>query len=158
MSRKRQRIVPREVSKKDSLVQHSPEQDIERPDGEESLQETLHFDEYRGDTRDPEQAALTGGDVDAAANRVDAGEEVVGGDNPTPDQDIVDELGKSAGVTYEDTEPLLFDKLEGRDRDRWELDPASSEDYQERQKIQSDAGRRQSKKTAGQRTERRRAG
>jgi len=134
MSRKRQRIVPREVSKKDSLVQHSPEHDIERPDGEESLQETLHFDEHRGDTRDPEQAALTGG-VDAAANRVDAGEEVVGGDNPTPDQDIVDEIGAALGVTYQDDEELkAADKIIERDRHRWELDPASAEDYKDHDK------------------------
>jgi hypothetical protein len=77
--------------------------------------------------------ALTGGDVDAGWEYADIGEETVGGSNPTPDQDIVDDLGKAVGVTYQDNEPLKFgDKLEERDRSRWELDPASSDDYQER--------------------------
>jgi len=77
---------------------------------------------------------LTGGDVDAGWEYADIGEETVGGSNPTPDQDIVDQLGEAVGVTYQDNEPLKFgDKLEERDRSRWELDPASSDDYQERQ-------------------------
>ena len=76
---------------------------------------------------------LTGGDVDAGWEYADIGEETVGGSNPTPDQDIVDDLGEAVGVTYQDNEPLKFgDKLEERDRSRWELDPASSDDYQER--------------------------
>ena len=85
----------------------------------------------RGDTaRTP---TLTGGDVDAGWEYADVDEETVGGANPTPDQDIVDALGEAVGVTYEDNEPLKFDeKLEKRDRARWELDPASADDYQER--------------------------
>ncbi len=76
--------------------------------------------------RSPE---LSGGDVDAAWEDSDVGEESVGGGNPTPDQSIVEELGEAMGVTYEDNEPLDFqEKLEKRDRDRWELDPASAED------------------------------
>lgn len=62
-------------------------------------------------------------------------EEVVGGANPTPDQDVVEEIGRAMGLTYEDNEPLgLDEKLHARDLHRWELDPASSEDYQERMK------------------------
>lgn len=81
-------------------------------------------------TRSPE---LFGGDMDAALDQSDVGTETVGGSNPTPDQDIVDELGKGAGVTYDDHEPLKFgDKTAERDQRRWELDPASSEDYQAR--------------------------
>src|SRR5687767_8934093 len=41
---------------------------------------------------------LSGGDVDAAwedAEDADVGEESVGGENPTPDQDIAEELGKA---------------------------------------------------------------
>ena len=46
----------------------------------------------------------------------------------------MDEIGKAAGVTYEDTEPLNFDKKAAAyDEARWELNPASSEDFQERQ-------------------------
>ena len=62
------------------------------------------------------------------------GDEAPGGDNPTPDQDIVDEIGKSLGLVYEDDEELKgAAKLEERDRHRWELDPASSEDYDDRE-------------------------
>jgi hypothetical protein len=81
----------------------------------------------------PDRVEVTGGDLDASWDR--DGEETVGGDNPTPDQDIVEEIGKAAGVTFEDNEPIKVDKLEQRDAARWELDPASSEDYQERQKL-----------------------
>jgi hypothetical protein len=76
---------------------------------------------------------LSGGDIDAQWDRADVGEETVGGGNPTPDQDVVEELGQAVGLTYEDNEELdLEDKIAKRDRDRWELDPASSEDYQRR--------------------------
>jgi hypothetical protein len=61
------------------------------------------------------------------------GEEAPGGDNPTPDQDIVEDIGKALGVTYNDNEELEgADKLEKRDKHRWELDPASSDDYRDR--------------------------
>ncbi len=73
---------------------------------------------------------LSGGDVDAAWEDSDVGEETVGGANPTPDQSVVEELGEALGLTYEDNEPLrVGDKVADRDRDRWELDPASAEDF-----------------------------
>lgn len=73
---------------------------------------------------------LSGGDVDAAWEDSDvAGEESVGGSAPTPDQDIVDEIGAAAGLTYADDEPLDSDKkILDRDRHRWELNPASADD------------------------------
>ncbi|HBP86480.1 MAG TPA: hypothetical protein DD706_02150, partial [Nitrospiraceae bacterium] len=55
-----------------------------------------------------------------------------GGSNPTPDQDNVDELGAAVGLTFEDSEELGGAKVYDRDIYRWELDPASSEDYEER--------------------------
>jgi hypothetical protein len=78
--------------------------------------------------------ALTGGDVDANWEMAySSGDEAPGGDNPTPDQDVVEEVGRALGVEYQDNEELRgAEKLEERDRHRWELDPASSEDYQER--------------------------
>lgn len=78
--------------------------------------------------------ALTGGDVDAdAENAYFSGEEAPGGDNPTPDQDIVDDIGRALGVEYQDNEELRgSDKVSDRDKHRWELDPASSEDYRDR--------------------------
>jgi hypothetical protein len=76
---------------------------------------------------------LTGGDVDASWEDAYAvGDEAPGGDNPTPDQDRVDDIGKALGVQYEDSEELkAADKIAQRDRHRWELDPASAEDYPE---------------------------
>ena len=76
---------------------------------------------------------LSAGDIDADWRRADIGEEAVGGSSPTPDQDIVEELGEAVGLTYEDNEPLrTSEKVAERDRKRWELDPASSEDYDKR--------------------------
>jgi len=78
--------------------------------------------------------ALTGGDVDANwENAYFSGDEAPGGDNPTPDQEVVDDIGKSLGVQYDDNEEL-GDKVKSRDKHRWELDPASSEDYKERKR------------------------
>lgn len=80
-------------------------------------------------THHAESPVLSGGDVDAdwkGAN--DAGEETVGGSVVTPDQDRVDELGQALGLVYQDGEPLRTeDKLQKRDRERWELNPASRE-------------------------------
>ena len=78
--------------------------------------------------------ALTGGDVDADwAGAYAVGDEAPGGDNPTPDQDIVDEIGKALGVQYEDGEELKgAEKISDRDKNRWELDPESAEDYEDR--------------------------
>lgn len=79
---------------------------------------------------------LTGGDVDANWEGAYAvGDEAPGGDNPTPDQDRVDDIGKALGVEYQDNEELkASDKIVERDRHRWELDPASAEDYRDRDK------------------------
>lgn len=78
---------------------------------------------------------LSGGDIDAAWDLADVGEETVGGSTPTPDQAVVDELGEAVGLTYQDNEELhTTEKLEKRDRHRWDLDPASAEDYPERSK------------------------
>lgn len=78
--------------------------------------------------------SITGGDVDAdVENAYFSGDEAPGGDNPTPDQDIVDDIGRALGVEYQDNEELrASDKVADRDRHRWELDPASSEDYRDR--------------------------
>jgi hypothetical protein len=77
---------------------------------------------------------IAGGDVDVdVEDAYFTGEEAPGGDNPTPDQDIVDDIGKALGVEYEDNEELkASDKVTERDKHRWELDPASSEDYKDR--------------------------
>ena len=78
--------------------------------------------------------ALTGGDVDADwESAYSVGDEAPGGDNPTPDQDLVDDIGRAVGVEYQDNEELKGEaKVAKRDRNRWELDPASSDDWDER--------------------------
>jgi hypothetical protein len=89
--------------------------------GRDELQEEL--DEHH--SLSPE---ITAGDVDASWQTANvAGEETLGGSSPTPDQDIVDNLGAAAGLVYEDDEPLDYDrKVLERDRERWELNPASA--------------------------------
>lgn len=79
-------------------------------------------------------STLTGGDVDSDWNEAySSGEETPGGDMSTPDQDVVEEIGRALGVEYEDAEELKgAEKIESRDRNRWEYDPASAEDYKDR--------------------------
>ena len=78
--------------------------------------------------------ALTAGDVDADwAGASAVGDEAPGGDNPTPDQDVVEEIGRALGVEYDDDEELQGgEEIAARDRHRWELDPESSDDFDER--------------------------
>ena len=68
-----------------------------------------------------------GGDLDADWEDVNqSGSETIAGDNPTPDQSLVEENARAVGVTYEDNEELEFiDKIERRDRERFELDEGS---------------------------------
>ena len=76
---------------------------------------------------------LTAGDVDADWQSAETvGDEAPGGDNPTPDQDVVDEIGRALGVEYEDDEELQGGaEIAERDSHRWELDPASKDDFDE---------------------------
>lgn len=76
-------------------------------------------------------AAITAGDVDADWQSAESvGDEAPGGDNPTPDQDRVDDIGKALGVEYADDEELQGGaEIAERDLNRWELDPASKDDF-----------------------------
>jgi hypothetical protein len=71
----------------------------------------------------------TGGDVDTdSAQAKVVGEEAVGGTTPTPDQDVVDDIGESVGVEFADKQPVsVRPTLERRDDKRWELDPDSAQ-------------------------------
>jgi len=77
---------------------------------------------------------ITGGDPDVdVGNAYFSGDEAPGGDNPTPDQDVVEEIGQALGIEYQDNEELQGgEEVAERDRQRWEFDPASSEDYRDR--------------------------
>jgi len=105
---------------------------------------TLDVDRFKGAARSGRQAldrslhehsgmtpAITGGDLDADwENAYFSGDEAPGGDNLTPDQDSVEEIGEALGVSYEDNEELKgSDKVIERDKHRWELDPASADHY-----------------------------
>lgn len=81
-----------------------------------------------------EDSFVTGGDIDANLEQAEVvGEEAVGGTTPTPDQNNVDELAASVGTeVYDQEDRYATDELEQRDAQRWELEPKSSEDYQER--------------------------
>ncbi len=105
------------------------------PSIRESLAERQDLDAGKGklieqlQTHHAKSPALSGGDVDAAWDEANVGEETVGGTVPTPDQDVVDELGEALGINYEDDEPLhTEEKIRERDEERWELNPESAED------------------------------
>jgi hypothetical protein len=88
----------------------------------------------RYDNHTETSPALTGGDVDADwESAYSVGDEAPGGDNPTPDQSVVDDIGAAVGVEYDDNEELEgANRIVERDRHRWEFDPASSDDFDER--------------------------
>jgi hypothetical protein len=68
---------------------------------------------------------LSGGDIDADwVGAYASGEESVGGSVATPDQDVVDELGRALGVEQESDAPVRTSDeiLRARDRLRWHLE------------------------------------
>lgn len=67
-------------------------------------------------------AAITAGDVDAdMESAYFTGDETPGGENPTPDQSGVDDLGHSMGVEYQGNQELQGgEELVERDKHRWE--------------------------------------
>lgn len=73
---------------------------------------------------------LSGGDIDARWEDAESsGDETVGGSTAVLGQNDVDGIGEALGVTYADGEELrVGEKQANRDKHRWELDPASSED------------------------------
>lgn len=73
---------------------------------------------------------LTGGDPDADwQGALSTGEEAVGGSVSTPDQDVVDELGRALGVEQlSDAEVRSSDEiLRTRDRHYWHLERRAAE-------------------------------
>lgn len=83
--------------------------------------------------KNPMSEDVTGGDLDDDWYQAEVvGEEAVGGDNPTPDQSVTENLLHSMGITSIDGYPVqTWTNLQQRDLKRWELDPESSEDYRE---------------------------
>jgi hypothetical protein len=81
----------------------------------------------RLDEHNSSNPADSGGDVDANWEEVNStGAEAFAGHNPTPDQSDVEENAHAMGIDYQDNQPLdLLEKMEKRDRDRFELDESS---------------------------------
>jgi len=82
---------------------------------------------------------LTGGDIDADWHAAySSGEESVGGSVATPDQDIVDEIGRALGVEQDIDAPVRASDeiLRARDRLRWHLerDAADAEEGRSRKR------------------------
>ncbi|GJL60877.1 MAG: hypothetical protein NPIRA03_37340 [Nitrospirales bacterium] len=111
--------------------QNPAEEDILEEFTETGFQHESEVVLTRGDSRN-KNARLSSGDLDVTMDAGSYGDETVGGSNPTPDQDTVDELGEAAGLIFDDSEELEGEKVYDRDTHRWELNPASSEDYAER--------------------------
>lgn len=82
---------------------------------------------------------ITAGDVDAQWEGAQfSGDESAGSSMSSPENNVVDDIGTAVGVTYQDGEELKAgDKERERDKHRWELDPASSDDWKERGKDES---------------------
>ena len=78
--------------------------------------------------------SLTGGDIDAQWEMAESqGDEAPGGSSSTPEQNNVEDFAGAIGISYADDEELkVGEKERERDKKRWELDPASSDDYQDR--------------------------
>jgi hypothetical protein len=72
-----------------------------------------------------DQARLRGGEVDTdPLNNAFVGDEAPGGDMPTPDQDLVDEIGRAYGVQEVDSGALRASSevLDARDRHRADME------------------------------------
>lgn len=105
----------------DPEIEEFMNEEITRAPKDMSAPESSNADDTSGVRRKEED------DPDAMpADAEDIGDESFYGDNPTPDQSDTEENARAVGVTYEDTEDLEFeDKIERRDRERFELDPHS---------------------------------
>jgi hypothetical protein len=77
---------------------------------------------------------ISAGDVDVRWESAQfSGDESAVSSMSTPDQNDVGDIGRAMGIDYADNEELKAgEKERERDRHRWELDPASSEDYGDR--------------------------
>ena len=122
------------VSDEDEIIQGTPPSSLDLDRSASAVRTGRRALKDKYDEHTETSPALTAGDVDADwESAYSVGDEAPGGDNPTPDQDIVDDIGRAVGVEYQDNEELKGEeKIIKRDRNRWELDPASSDDWDDR--------------------------
>jgi hypothetical protein len=85
----------------------------------------LHVNPRRVEGPGSEETLLFGDPDDDTLANAYVGEETPGGSTPTPDQSIVDEIGRAYGLQESDTGALrsASEVLERRDRRRNELQP-----------------------------------
>jgi hypothetical protein len=131
---KTEKLIDWEENERDDRNRNGISDDIEPPipdvsSGAAKLNQRLQEDGLADTT-------ITGGDVDAQFEGAQfSGDEAAVSSMTTPEQNQVDDTGAAMGVTYQDNEELKFgEKERSRDIKRWELDPASSEDYVDRLK------------------------
>lgn len=111
--------------------------DIEPPDVDISASAAKLASRLQNDSlADP---TVTAGDLDAQWEGAQfSGDESAVSSMSVPGTGAVDDVGAAMGVTYQDNEELKFgEKERSRDQKRWELDPASSDDYQDRLRNES---------------------
>ena len=122
------------VSDEDEIIQSTPPSSLDLDRSASAVRSGRRALKERFEEHTETSPALTAGDVDADwESAYSVGDEAPGGDNPTPDQDIVDDIGRAVGIEYQDNEELKSEeKVAQRDRNRWELDPASSDDWEDR--------------------------
>lgn len=80
---------------------------------------------------------LSGGDVDADWMQAEGtGEETVGGSVATPDQDVVDEIGRALGVEQAPDEHVRTSDeiLRERARRRWDMERAAADEEDRRER------------------------
>ena len=132
MQRKPKRAVKRSAPPISGALPHY---DLSEPDHEELSKENLaeiggQRIQHELEEHNSTSPALTGGDLDADWQGAEGvGDEAVGGHAPTPDQNVVDEIGQALGFDEEEGEELhsLEELAAERDRNRWELDHRSVE-------------------------------
>jgi len=129
---KTEKLINWEESEREDRNRNGISDDIEPPPVDISAGSAKLANRLKNDSlADP---VVTGGDLDAQWEGAQfSGDESAVSSMSTPDQNVVEEIGQAMGVTYQDNEELkVGEKEHDRDKKRWELDPASSDDYQER--------------------------
>ena len=129
---KTEKLIDWEENEKKDRNRNGLRDDIEPPAVDISAGAAKLANRLRDDAlADP---AITAGDLDAQWEGAQfSGDESAVSSMPTPDNNVVDDIGTAMGVTYQDGEELKFgEKERNRDHKRWELDPASSDDYRDR--------------------------
>lgn len=134
---KTEKLIDWEENEREDRNRNGLSDDIEPPIPDISAGSAKLANRLRDDSlADP---SITAGDVDAQWEGAQfSGDESAVSSMTTPDNNVVEEIGAAMGVTYQDSEELKAgEKERSRDKHRWELDPASSEDYQDRVRNES---------------------